>query len=179
MGKARRLLLDRYGCCVECPYWNHIRHIYFFNVIGLLWMTIVNYFFVLFVWIILKSLFSTYLLYIGTDRSLPMGHDAPLLWQMARDLLHALAHRHDNTWMALGEPVVGTGRGKWITWWYNATFLKQTDLAGLKSGWPTWQTETLTIMLFPLPTHCQLEVWAILFKMNPPPPPQSLAPGLI
>ena len=35
---------------------------------------------------------------IGTDRSLLMGHDALLLRHMARDLLHALSDRHDNTW---------------------------------------------------------------------------------
>ena len=34
-----------------------------------------------------------------------MGHDALLLLQKARDLLHALSHRHDNTWMAFGEPI--------------------------------------------------------------------------
>ena len=33
--------------------------------------------------------------YIGTDRSLLTGHDALLLQQLARDLLHSLSHRHD------------------------------------------------------------------------------------
>ena len=33
----------------------------------------------------------------GTDRSLLTGHDALLLRQIARDLLHALSNRHDNT----------------------------------------------------------------------------------
>ena len=37
------------------------------------------------------------------------GHDALLLRQIARDLLHALSHRHDYTWTAFGEPVVSTG----------------------------------------------------------------------
>ena len=45
---------------------------------------------------------SAYVGYIGTDRSLLTGHDAVLLQQIARDLLHALSHRHDNTWMAFG-----------------------------------------------------------------------------
>ena len=43
-----------------------------------------------------------------------MGHDALLLRQIAGDLLHALAHRHDNTWMAFAEPVVSTGGTKSI-----------------------------------------------------------------
>ena len=41
-----------------------------------------------------------------------MGHDALLLHQIARDLLHALSHRHDNTWTAFGEPVLGTSWGQ-------------------------------------------------------------------
>ena len=44
-----------------------------------------------------------------------MGHDALLLSQIARDLLHALSHRRDSTWTAVGEPVVGTGGDKSIT----------------------------------------------------------------
>ena len=43
---------------------------------------------------------------VGTDRSLLTGHDALLLRQIARDLLHALSHRHDYTWTAFVEPVV-------------------------------------------------------------------------
>ena len=38
--------------------------------------------------------------HIGTDRSLLTGHNALLLRQIARDLLHALLHRHYNTWTA-------------------------------------------------------------------------------
>ena len=53
--------------------------------------------------------------HIGTDRSLLTGHNALLLRQIARDLLYALSHRHDNTWMAFGEQVVGTGGDKLIT----------------------------------------------------------------
>ena len=45
----------------------------------------------------------------GTDRSLLTGHDALLLRQIARDLLHASLHRHNDTWTAFFEPVVGTG----------------------------------------------------------------------
>ena len=37
--------------------------------------------------------------------------------QTMRDLLHALSYRHDNTWMAFGEPVVGTGGKKLILFW--------------------------------------------------------------
>ena len=47
--------------------------------------------------------------HIGTDRSLLTGHDALLLQQIASGLLHALSHRHDNTWTAFVEPVVRTG----------------------------------------------------------------------
>ena len=38
--------------------------------------------------------------HIGTDRSLLTGHNALLSRQIARDLLHALLHRHNNTWTA-------------------------------------------------------------------------------
>ena len=38
-----------------------------------------------------------------------MGQDALLLQMIARDPLHALSHRHDNTWMVFCEPVIGTG----------------------------------------------------------------------
>ena len=53
--------------------------------------------------------------HIGTDRSLLTGHNALLLRQIARDLLHALLHSHNNTWTAFFEPVVGTGGSKSIT----------------------------------------------------------------
>ena len=49
-----------------------------------------------------------------TDRSLLTEHDA-LLAQIARDLLHALLHRHNNTWTAFGKLVVGAGGDKFIT----------------------------------------------------------------
>ena len=52
--------------------------------------------------------------HIGTDRSLLTGHDALLLRQIARDLLHALSHRHDDTWTAFVEPFVNTGGNKSI-----------------------------------------------------------------
>ena len=52
------------------------------------------------------SLFSSY---IGKDISLLTEHDALLLQQIARDLLHALSHRHNNTWTTFGESVVSTG----------------------------------------------------------------------
>ena len=53
--------------------------------------------------------------YIGSDRNLPTGHVALLLQQIARDRLHVLSRRQDNTWMAFGESVIGTGGDKWIT----------------------------------------------------------------
>ena len=37
---------------------------------------------------------SAHVGYKGTDRSLLTGHDALLLQQIARDLLHALSNRH-------------------------------------------------------------------------------------
>ena len=43
------------------------------------------------------------------------GHDALLFRQIARDLLHALSQRHDNTGMAFGELVIGTGGNELIT----------------------------------------------------------------
>ena len=36
-------------------------------------------------------------------------YDAILLRHIARDLLHALSHKHENTWTAFVEPVVSTG----------------------------------------------------------------------
>ena len=38
--------------------------------------------------------------HIGTDRSLLTGHNALLLRQIARDLLHASSHRQNDTWTA-------------------------------------------------------------------------------
>ena len=54
-----------------------------------------------------------------------------------KDLLQALSHRHDNTWTAFGEPVVGTGGDKSIACLKNSTFLKQTGRAVLEPGRPT------------------------------------------
>ena len=70
------------------------RHSYSYSEIGLSCLTSC-----LFVWIIFTSLLSTCRPY--RDRSLLTGHDALLLGQIARDLLHASSHRHDNTWTAL------------------------------------------------------------------------------
>ena len=48
---------------------------------------------------------SAHAVYIGTDRSLLTGHDALLLRQIARDLLHTLSHKQQkNSWTAFGEP---------------------------------------------------------------------------
>ena len=41
--------------------------------------------------------------------------DHARLKEIARDFLTALSHRHDSTWTAFGEPVVGTGGEKSIT----------------------------------------------------------------
>ena len=68
-----------------------------------------------------KSPCSTHAGHIGTDRSLLTWH----LWR-------ALSHRHDNTWTAFGEPVVGTSGVKFITFCQNSTFLKQPDCTGFK-----------------------------------------------
>ena len=38
--------------------------------------------------------------HIETDISLLMGHNALLIRQIAKDHLHALLHRHNNTWTA-------------------------------------------------------------------------------
>ena len=53
------------------------------------------------------------------------------------------------------EPVVGSGGDRLTTCWKNSSFLKQTDRTGLEPGWPTWKTETLTIMLYP---HSQIMI---------------------
>ena len=70
--------------------------------------------FCLFVCIILRPC-SAQAGYIGTNRSLLTGHNTLLLQQIARDLLHALSHRHNNTLTAFGEPVGGTDENKLVT----------------------------------------------------------------
>ena len=92
--------------------------------------------------------------HIGTDRSLLMGHDVLLLRQIARDLLHASLHRHNDTWTAFLDPVVSTGRNSLIALWQHTTFLKQVDRTGHKPGRTARQTETLPTVLFPLPHPC-------------------------
>ena len=42
---------------------------------------------------------------MGIDRSLLMEHDALLLQQIARDLFHAISHRHDYKRTAFVKPV--------------------------------------------------------------------------
>ena len=74
-------------------------------------VSLTGIYFVCFVCNILTSLFSTCRPYRDRQRLL-IGHDALLLRQIARDLLHALSNRHDSTWTAFGEPVVGTGGEK-------------------------------------------------------------------
>ena len=53
--------------------------------------------------------------HVETYRNMLTGHDALLLWQIARDHLHALSHRHDDTWIAFVEPVGSTGWSKAMT----------------------------------------------------------------
>ena len=93
--------------------------------------------------------------HIRTDRSLLMGHDALLLRQIARDLLHASLHRHNDTWTAFFEPVVGTGGNSSIVLWQHITFLKQADRTGGEPGWTAWQTETLPTVLIPHPFYIE------------------------
>ena len=65
-----------------------------------------------------KSYQRPYLAHAGhikIGRSLLTGHDALLLQQIARDLSHALSHKYDNTWTAFGEPVVGIGVDRFVT----------------------------------------------------------------
>ena len=48
--------------------------------------------------------------HIGTDRCLLIGQCATPLRQIAKDLLNAVSHMHDNTWhIAFDKPVGGTG----------------------------------------------------------------------
>ena len=60
--------------------------------------------------------------HIGSDRSLLTGHDAPLVQQIVRDLLHALSHRHDYTRTAFVEPIIGADGNKLITFWSPVAF---------------------------------------------------------
>ena len=46
-----------------------------------------------------------------------INKDALLLWQITRDLLHALSHRHDYTWTTFVKPVISIGGNKLITCW--------------------------------------------------------------
>ena len=68
----------------------------------------------LFVCIMLTSLFNTCWLYRDRRKPANGSHNALLLRQIARDLLHALSQKHDYTWTAFVEPV-GTGANKLIT----------------------------------------------------------------
>ena len=48
--------------------------------------------------------------YMGTDRTLLMAHNALLLQQIARNLLQALPHGHDNTtWPLVNQSVALVG----------------------------------------------------------------------
>ena len=51
---------------------------------------------------------SLHVVYKGIDRRLLTGHNALLLRHIARDLLHALSYKHDNTWHGLW----------WTSWWH-------------------------------------------------------------
>ena len=50
-----------------------------------------------------KHPYSAHAGHIGKDRSLLMGHDALIVRQIARVLLHALSHIHYYTWTAFVE----------------------------------------------------------------------------
>ena len=67
------------------------------------------------------------------DRQKPAnGTQYPTL-MTARDLLHALLHRHGT---AFRETVTGIGGDEFITCRWNSTLLNQTDCARLKPGPP-------------------------------------------
>ena len=82
-------------------------------------MVAINYilscFVCLFVCIILASLFSTCSPYMDRQKPAKGTLCLTLTTDSYRDLLHALSHRDDSTWMAFGEPVIGTGGEKLIT----------------------------------------------------------------
>ena len=106
-----------------------------------------------FVCIILMSLFNKCRLY--RDRSLLTWHNALLLWQIARDLLHALSHRHDNTW----HDLCWTSRRHWLEQVGDSqlerellTWSKQTEDSWLEPSIP-WSQSILTLhtSIEPLP----------------------------
>ena len=63
--------------------------------------------------------------YTGTDRSLLIGHNALLLRQIARGLLDALSHRHDDTWHGLW----------WTSWQHWLEHVENTQIANELSKW--------------------------------------------
>ena len=68
--------------------------------------------------------------HIGTDRSLLTGHNALLLRQIARDLLHALLHRYNNTWTAFFL----TSRRHWWEWVSNTVIESHLSMTSGSSG---------------------------------------------
>ena len=56
----------------------------------------------------------------------------PYSYERARDLLLALSHRHDDTWMAFVEAVISTSRKELRTFWLISTFFLQMDCARLE-----------------------------------------------
>ena len=114
----------------------------------------------LFVWIILTSLFST--CRPSTNRSLLTRHNTLLLWQIARDLLHALSHRHDNTWHSLC----------WTShqhWWeqVNSTLVGYHHLCKTNRSCQAW---TWTASLDRDLNHCAISspphIWASDWKVG-------------
>ena len=88
-------------------------------------------------WVIVFVLFEAYQSpcwahagYIGTDKSLLMWHDPLLFWNIARDLLHVVSHKHD-TRNTFDEPAGDPG---WSKLWHadSKWFLKQTEQSWCK-----------------------------------------------
>ena len=80
------------------------------------------------------SAHTDHIMHIGTDRGLLTGHDALLLQQIARDLLHALSQRHDNTWHGLC----------WTNWRH---WLEQVGDSQLECELLTWSKQTKCMWL--------------------------------
>ena len=100
--------------------------------------------------IILTFPCSAYTGCVGIARSLLMGHNTLLLWQIPRGHLHGLSHRQDNTW-----------RDLWWTsrkhWWGQVDsmlvefHLSETNGSYWARTWKAFLTETLTV-IFPRPS---------------------------
>ena len=90
------------------------------------------------VWTILQVLTV-----VGTDRSLLMGHNALLLRQIARDLLHAISHRHDTTWHSLSW----SSQQHWLKQCDNKTTKLKSDIILLVANWDNFKSDIHTWIL--------------------------------